>query len=148
MAALLAQALELDRAECFSEAIAAYSALIVAATRADDRAILAEALRRRAVLSHQASDDATARAGLRQSYAVAMLLADHELAAEALNTLGGLELETGHLDAADEALTEAATLAARRPDLTARIAQNLGIVANIRGDHEEAQRQFERSLAA
>ncbi|HEU4698688.1 MAG TPA: tetratricopeptide repeat protein [Gemmatimonadales bacterium] len=144
----LALARQRERTLPLPEARAVYDELVVAATRESNPAVLAEALRRRAILSHQASDDATARAGLQQSYAVARLLADSALAAEALNTLGGLELETGNLVAAEAALTEALGLAAHRPDLTARIAQNLGIVANIRGDHAAAERHYTRSLAA
>jgi tetratricopeptide (TPR) repeat protein len=146
-AALLARARNCERAGPIQEAHAAYEACVTAAARAGDHAVLAEALRRRAILSHEAGDDAAARAGLQQSYAVATLLGDATLAAEALNTLGGIELETGQLVAAESALTEAMSLS-NRVDLTARIAQNLGIVANIRGDHPLAEQHYTRSLAA
>ena len=147
-ATLLAETRQRERLDPIGAAQAAYDAVITAAMREGDQTVLAEALRRRAVLSHEAGEDARARAGLQQSYAVASLLADSALAAEALNTLGGLELETGHLIAAEAALTEALALARHRPDLTARIAQNLGIVANIRGDHAGAELHYAQSLAA
>ena len=147
-AELLAQARMLERTGARHGAESAYDAIIVAATRQTDQAVLAEACRRRAVLAHQAGASARARSGRRQCYVAAALIGDHRLLAEALNTLGGLELETRNLAAAEEALTEAAALAGKDAALLARVSQNLGIVANIRGDHAAAQAYYERSLAA
>jgi tetratricopeptide (TPR) repeat protein len=70
------------------------------------------------------------------------------LTAETLNTLGGLELETRNLVAAEAALLEAEALASEDPTILARVEQNLGIVANIRGDHDSAEAHYRRSLAA
>jgi tetratricopeptide (TPR) repeat protein len=147
-AALLAQAAVFERAGAPREAEAAYNSLIIVAARQGDQAILAEAFRRRAVLAHQAGDSARARSALQQSYAVTTLLGDRGLTARTLNTLGGVELETRNLIAAEAALTEAAALATGDPALVARISQNLGIVANIRGDHAAAEAHYSRSLAA
>jgi tetratricopeptide (TPR) repeat protein len=146
--ALLARAEACERAGAPRDAEAAYDVIIVAATRDGDQATLAEAFRRRAVLAHQAGDSARARSALQQSYAVTTLLGDRRLTAKTLNTLGGVELETRNLEAAETALSEAAALAADDPALLARIAQNLGIVANIRGDHAAAEVNYRRSLAA
>jgi tetratricopeptide (TPR) repeat protein len=145
---LLRQARDLELAGHVRAAEAAYDALIVSATRQDDRVALAEAFRRRAVMAHQNGDTPLARSGLRQSYAVATMLANRRLMAETLNALGGLELETRNLAAADAALSEALDLAADHPPVLARVAQNLGIVANIRGDLAAAEAHYRRSLAA
>jgi tetratricopeptide (TPR) repeat protein len=145
---LLAQAVGSERTGYPREAEAAYNTLIITAARQGEQAMLAEAFRRRAILAHQSGDSARARSALHQSYAVTILLEDRRLAASTLNTLGGLELETRNLDAAQTALTEAAKLAGGDLALLARISQNLGIVANMRGDHAGAEAHYCRSLAA
>ena len=60
-AALLDQAQAYELAGSLRHAEAAYSSLIVAATRQEDHAILSVAFRRRAVLAHHAGDSARAR---------------------------------------------------------------------------------------
>ena len=147
-AALLSQARAYELAGSVAHAEAAYSALIVAATRQQDHATLSAAFRHRAVLAHQAGDTVRARGALQQSYMVATVLGDRLLTAETLNTLGGLELETRNLAAAEAALLEAEALASEEPAVLARVEQNLGIVANIRGQHEAAETHYRRSLAA
>jgi tetratricopeptide (TPR) repeat protein len=147
-AGLLEQAQAHELSGALRQAEAAYNALIVAATRQNDRATLAAAFRRRAVLAHQGGDTARARSALQQSYAVATMLGDRRLTAEALNTLGGIELETRNLTAAETALLEAETLASEEPTILARVYQNLGIVANMRGEHEAAEANYRLSLAA
>jgi tetratricopeptide (TPR) repeat protein len=72
---------------------------------------------------------------------------NRRLTAETLNTLGGLELETRNLEAAERALLEAEGLAAEEPAILARVEQNLGIVANIRGLHGAADKYYRKSLA-
>ncbi len=146
--ALLNQAQAYELAGSLRHAEAAYNSLIVAATRQQDHATLAVAFRRRAVLAHQSGDSARARSALQQSYAVATMLGDRRLTAETLNTLGGLELETRNLAAAEAALLEAEALASADPTILARVEQNLGIVSNIRGDLEVAETHYRRSLAA
>ncbi len=146
--ALLSQAQAYELSGSLRHAEAAYSALIVAATRQKDHATLAVAFRRLAVLAHQTGDSARARSALQQSYAVATMLGDRRLTAETLNTLGGLELETRNLAAAEQALLEAEALASQDPTILARVEQNLGIVSNIRGDLEVAETHYRRSLAA
>ena len=147
-AALLSQAQAYELAGSLRHAEAAYGALIVAATRQQDHATLAVAFRRRAVLAHHAGDAAQARSALQQSYAMATMLGDRRLTAETLNTLGGLELETRNLAAAETALLEAEALASGEPAVLARVEQNLGIVANIRGEHDLAEAHYRKSLAA
>ncbi len=145
---LLRQAREFETAGHVRAAEAAYDAVIVSAARQDDHEALAVAFRRRAVMAHHGGDSPLARGGLRQSYAVAAMLGNRRLMAETLNALGGLELETRNLAAAEAALTEALDLAAEHPQVLARVAQNLGIVANIRGDLPAAESHYRRSLEA
>ena len=147
-AALLSQAQAYELSGSLRSAEAAYSSLIVAATRQKDHSTLAVAFRRRAVLAHHSGDTVRARSALQQSYAVATMVGDRRLTAETLNTLGGLELETRNLAAAEAALLEAEALASQDPTILARVEQNLGIVANIRGEHERAEAHYRRSLAA
>ena len=146
--ALLGQARAYELAGALRHADAAYNALIVAATRQRDHATLASAFRHRAVLAHQTGDTVRARSALQQSYAVAAMIGDRRLTAETLNTLGGIELETRNLTAAESALLEAEVLASEEPAVLARVEQNLGIVANIRGQHDIAEAHYRRSLAA
>src|SRR5207247_348476 len=73
---------------------------------------------------------------------------DDRLAAEALNTLGGLHLSTGAPDEARRVFLEALELGGSNREVRARVEQNLGILANIRGELHEAIARYERSLDA
>ncbi len=146
--ALLREARSYELAGSLRHADAAYNALIVAATRQQDHSALASAFRHRAVLAHHAGDTVRARSALQQSYAIAAMIGDRRLTAETLNTLGGIELETRNLVAAEVALLEAEALASEDPLILARVEQNLGIVANIRGHHDTAETHYRKSLAA
>jgi tetratricopeptide (TPR) repeat protein len=148
VATLLSEARVWEQTGYVIEARAAYDRVIAAAMQQRDSSILAEALRRRAVLVHQAGDSVAAEDGLQQSYAVARLAEDQLRAAEALNALGGLRIETGQLDSAQAVLKEAATLAEDEPTLVARVAQNLGVIATIRGDRPSAALYYRRALVA
>jgi len=89
---LLHEARTRERAACIPEAIACYEAAITTAERAGERVVLAEALRRLAVVRHHRNESAVARALCDRSFAVAREVGNDLLAAEALNTLGGLDL--------------------------------------------------------
>jgi len=133
---------------CLPEAIACYEAAIAAAERAGDSAVLAEALRRLAVVQRHRSEAASARALCQKSYEVARLAGNDLLAAEALNTLGGLHLSAGAPDEARRVFLEALELGGSSREVRARVEQNLGILANIRGEFHEAIARYERSLDA
>src|SRR5262249_40563676 len=106
-----------------------------------------EALRRQAVLRHQTGDGAAARALCRRSHAVA-LAADHGvLAAKALNTLGAIEMTDSPNDARMH-FVRALELGGHNRALRARVEQNLGILANIQGDLDEALVHYSLSLEA
>jgi len=144
----LGAAREQERAGCIAEAIERYEAAIAAAEPAGERAVLAEALRRLAILRRHRDEPVRARELCQRSYAVAREIGDDVLAAEALNTLGGLDLAKGFLDKAAETFGRALELGESSRQLRARVQQNLGIVANIQGELGEAMARYERSLAA
>jgi putative nucleotidyltransferase with HDIG domain len=137
-----------DRAGCMPDAIEAYQSAITAAEQSGECAVLAEALRRLAVVRHRQDDSASARELCDRSYNVALRMSSEVLAAEALNTLGGVNLETGSLTEAQGTFLWALELGGASRELRARVEQNLGILANIRGDLDEALACYGRSLEA
>jgi putative nucleotidyltransferase with HDIG domain len=145
---LLQQARGRERAGCIPEAIACYESAITEAERGGETSVLAEALRRLAVLRHRQDETDRARELCRKSYEVAGRNGHGVLAAEALNTLGGLDLMTGRLPDARQTFLEALALGGDNRELLARVEQNLGILANIQGELDEALARYERSLEA
>ena len=128
------------------EAIAAFEAAITTAERTGDAAVLSEALRRLSVLRYQRSQPAIARELARRSHSVATEARNDLLAAEALNTLGVLDLKAGSLADARENFLRAIEVGGSSSELGARVEQNLGVVANIQGDLGEAVTRYQRSL--
>lgn len=147
-ASTLQAARERERAGDIADAINRYEAAIAAAERAGEHAILAEALRRLGILRRHRDEPDRARELCHRSYEVARGIGNNVLAAEALNTLGGLDLAAGSLEDAAQMFLRALELGGSSRRLRARVQQNLGIVANIQGDLTEAMARYERSLAA
>ncbi|HEX4627968.1 MAG TPA: tetratricopeptide repeat protein, partial [Gemmatimonadales bacterium] len=145
---MLGEARVRERTAALPDAIVAYEAAIAAAERAGERAVLAEALRRLAVVRHRSGASADARALCLRSLGVARHAGDGVLAAEALNTLGGIDLETDAVANAHENFLRALRLGGEDRALRARVEQNLGILANIQGDFAEALARYGRSLEA
>ena len=145
---LLARAREHERAGCVTDAMAEYESAIDAAERAGDRTVLAEALRRLAVMHHHRGDGERARTLCARSYDVAAEAGHDILAAEALNARAGFEFQTGEIARAHETFRCALALGGASLELRARIEQNLGILATIRGDVASALAHYERSLEA
>lgn len=145
---LLHEARARERAACIPEAVASYEAAIAAAEPAGEQAVLAEALRRLAVVRHHRGESAAARELCRRSHAVARHAGNAVLAAEALNTLGGIDLETDAVADARQNFLRALELGGQSRELRARVEQNLGILANIQGDFDEALARYGRSLEA
>ena len=144
----LRAAREHERAGCMAEAIERYETAIAAAEQAGEAPVLAEALRRLAILVRHRDEPVRARDLCQRSYEVALRIGSEVLAAEALNTLGGLDLAAGSLTQAAATFTRALELGEASRQLRARVQQNLGIVANIQGELNEALARYERSLAA
>jgi putative nucleotidyltransferase with HDIG domain len=135
-----------ERAGCVTESVEHYRSAIVAAERECQRTVLSEALRRLAVLQHKRDEIAEARALCDRSRSVARDAENDLLEAEALNTLGGMLLREGDLAGAAETFRAALALGGASIELRARTAQNLGIIANIRGDLEGAMDSYTQSL--
>lgn len=144
--ALLAEAVRLDQEGRIGEASDRYHAIIGAA--AAPGPALAEALRRLGVLHHRRNDPLEARTLCTRSFEVASSLHEDCLAAEALNALAGFEMETGAVERAGEMYRRALALGGVTEEVRGRIEQNLGILANIRGEHTEALAHYERALEA
>ena len=87
---LLHEARSQERAACIPEAVRCYEAAISTAERLGEKAILAEASRRLAVVLHHRNESSRARDLCNRSYKLACALGNDVLAAEALNTMGGL----------------------------------------------------------
>ena len=147
-AATLLVAREQERAGAIIDAIGRYESAIRLAEAGAEGAVLAEALRRLAIVRQRRDEAGPAHALCQRSYDVACRLDNDALAAEALNTLGGLDLATGALAQARDAFLRALQLGGSSRELRARVQQNLGILANIQGDLDEAVARYERSLAA
>ena len=147
-AELLDDARGLEHSGSVAEAVARYDAAIAVAEQGGEEVVLAEALRRRAVARHRQGDSVHARADCRRAYGLARALGRDFLAAEALNTLGGLDLSTGFLESARRSFLRALELGGANPTLRARVEQNLGILANIQGELDEALSRYRRSLEA
>src|SRR5437660_891539 len=143
---LLHDARASERAGCIPEAIERYEAAIAGAERTGERAILAEALRRLAVVRQQCNEPHAARELCRRSEVVATESDNSLLAAEALNTQGGIDLRTGLLDEARRHFVQALERGGSNRQLSARVEQNLGVVANIQGELDEARSHYQQSL--
>src|SRR5438067_2332580 len=145
---LLHDARAQERAARIADAIASYEGAIAAAESAGEPALLAEALRRLAVIRHHRNESDQARRLCHASYTVAHAAGNDLLAAEALNTLGGIDLETDAVADARRHFLRALELGGHSRELCARAEQNLGILANIQGDFDEAVARYGRSLEA
>jgi tetratricopeptide (TPR) repeat protein len=131
---------------CMAEALQCYSAAVEAAERSSERAIAAESLRRSAVVHHRRSQPMLARQLCERSHRIALALGDPVLAAEALNALAGFDLESGSMSSAREKFHEALELGGSSAHLRGKAEQNLGILANVRGDPDEALAHYRESL--
>src|SRR4051812_18694493 len=131
-----------------TEAMQCYDSAIELATRDGERRVLAEALRRLAVVHHHRDQPALAVELCQKSYDTALAINDPVLAAEALNSLAGFDFESGQIEAARERFYRALELGGASAELRARTEQNLGILANMQGRLAEALAHYQRSLGA
>ena len=135
-----------ERAGRAAEAIASYSAAADHAAAGGDQAVLAESLRRLSVLRHKQNEFGLARELCQRSLDIARACRNSRLAAEALNTMGVQELLAGSTAEARALFMRALAGDGADRGLHARVEQNLGIVANIQGDLDEALAHYRRSL--
>jgi putative nucleotidyltransferase with HDIG domain len=144
----LTEAIADERAGRVTEASDGYRAVVEAAGREGDARAEAEALRRLSVILHHGNDRTLARELCGRSHELARKSGDQVLASEALNVLAGFDFEAGAMDAARARYHEALELAGDLPRLRGRVEQNLGILANVQGDHAGAVAHYRRSLKA
>ena len=130
------------------EAVQWYNAAVDAAERDSEHAILAESLRRLAIVYHQRHEPVLARELCERSQKIASEIGDHTLAAEALNALAGFDFESGSIEAARKKFRAALNLGGTSAELRGRAEQNLGILANIQGSMTEALAHYQQSLLA
>ena len=116
----LEEARDVERAGCIPEAMERYQLAITAAEQHGEPLVQAEALRRLAVLHHHRNETDRARELGRRSYELAMRVDNVVLAAEALNTLGGLDLMAGSLEGARATFVQALDLGGSSRELRAR----------------------------
>jgi tetratricopeptide (TPR) repeat protein len=131
-----------------AEAMECYAAVIDLTAGGEEPRVRAEALRRLAVLHHLRAEPEIARDLCRRSREVAVEANADDLAADASNALAGFALERGDLVEAERQYGDALQLAGGNPFLVGKIEQNLGIVANIRGEWTLALEHYRRSLTA
>ncbi|HEX5387933.1 MAG TPA: HD domain-containing phosphohydrolase [Gemmatimonadales bacterium] len=147
--ATLRAALQRDREGATAEAIAGFTAAVEMAEESGEDAVFAEALRRLAVVRHRSGDTAPARELCQRSFDIATRrLADARLGAEALNALASFDLEAGAIESAEETYRRALVLARDIAAVRVAIEQNLGILANIRGNYTDALAHYHRALEA
>jgi putative nucleotidyltransferase with HDIG domain len=145
---LLHEARGRERSGCIPEAIEAYAATIAVANQTAERTVMAEALRRLSILRYRRDEFAEAQELCRKSYQVAQEIGNQLLAAEAMNTMGAQALTSGSLEEARKNFLTALELGGESRELRARVDQNLGILANIQGDLDEASTRYALSLDA
>jgi tetratricopeptide (TPR) repeat protein len=139
---------DLDRGGRLDDAARAYEAVIELAEQTRDQLLLAEALRRLAVVRHRRGNLLGARTLGERSLGVAIASGCPALIAEALNTLGGLELVADRYEQARSLFLRAAEHAPHPGNLLGRVEQNLGSVESLLGNREDAREHYRRSLEA
>jgi HD-GYP domain-containing protein (c-di-GMP phosphodiesterase class II) len=145
---LFAAAAQFERKLDMTNAVACLESAARNGERESDASTLSEALRRLSILRHNRDEREKARSLAQRSYDVALAAGLDQLAAEALNTLGVQQLHAGALGEAKRAFVEALKLGGSSAVLRGRVEQNLGIVANIRGELDSALVHYMRSLEA
>jgi putative nucleotidyltransferase with HDIG domain len=143
--AVIRVARALERTGKWSEARAQYEALLYDPTMTTSKR--SSVLRWIGRAHAEEGNPAMALPRLREAVAAAEHAADVGAEAHALNTLAIVEQTLGNLDRAEDLYARASTRAAQAGDdmLLAMLDQNLGTVANIRGNLELALRSYESS---
>lgn len=147
-AATLRTGRDLERSGQLTEAAAAYEETVRLAEESAERVILAQGLRRLGVVHHRRNQLARGIELCQRSYDEAVGIGDLVLAGEALNALGGFDLEAGAISTARWNYQNALALSGEFVELRARIDQNLGIICSIQGDYDAALAHYKASIAA
>ena len=136
------------RAGALADAAVTLDAAVADALRDDQPALLADALRQLAVVCHHRDEKTRAQELAQRSLGLATELGDDLRAAQALNALAGFDFEQGSIDSARRRFQRALALGGAHDAVRGKVEQNLGILANIQGDHTAALEHFERALKA
>lgn len=145
---LLHEAREHDAGGRPLEAIRCYTLVIEGASEVTDGRLLAEASRRLAMIHFGRHQHAIALELLGRSVTVATMLGDDALTAEALNGIAVVHIHREEWELARLYLQRALALGAANDNLRGFIEQNLGTMANIQGEVEDALAHYQRSLQA
>jgi putative nucleotidyltransferase with HDIG domain len=146
--ALLVRATELERAGAWQEAAATLHSVYETSLRQRDPALLLEALVRLGH-SHRLSGRRDLAVDMLELARVVGRLHDRpDIEGRAVNGMGVLMLDGGDMAGAEALYREGNVLGRRAADdvLVGETEQNLGILANIRGDLDEARVRYETAL--
>ena len=133
-----------EEAERRGDLVAAANAYAVAAASADMRVVSAATFRLGRVCWRQGRFDEALR-HYERARALASLLGDDELVASTENGIGALLCDRGSYVQARASYLVAIERAAK-PALRGRILLNLGVLANIAGDLDEARQRYAKSI--
>jgi putative nucleotidyltransferase with HDIG domain len=147
-AAWLQVAREQERNGNTAAAEAAYESCCTLAEATGDATTHSMGLRHLALLHHQRGASSQAGMLARRAYDAALSAGARELAAHALNVIAGFTFESGDLPGARRTFEGALALASGSAALQAGIEQNLGILATVQGEYQQALAHYHRSLSA
>ena len=148
-ASLFAFAQDEEKAGHRSSARLAYEQALQRADTPEDTAKTSTIMRWIARTHLMDGDSNAALNCLKAALDIAELNGDDASAGNAINLQGNVRWQLGDLDEAERLYLVARTRAIRAGDakLAAMTAQNLGVLANIRGDYTAAEYQYKASLA-
>ena len=130
------------------QAVECYAAVVDLTATGSNARPRAQALLRLGVLHHLRAEPEVAADLCRRSRQASLEAGAEDLVADVNNALAGFALERGDLAVAAELYVSALKLADAHPALIGKIEQNLGIVASIRGDWDQALEHYQKSLVA
>ena len=147
--ALFAFAQDEEKAGRRSNARVAYERAIQKVETEEDAAKVSSIMRWIARTHLMDGDSDAALQCLEQALSIAESAGDDAAAGNAINWQGNVRWQVGDLDEAERLYLVARSRAIRAGDakLAAMTAQNLGVLANIRGDYAAAEDQYKASLA-
>ncbi|MBK8250023.1 MAG: diguanylate cyclase [Gemmatimonadetes bacterium] len=148
--ARLVRAREFERLGQWGEARAEYLTALSEATAREGTRLQVDLLRWVARTYQEAAEFTEALAFLARAEGVARHYGERSGLGHCLNLRAIISWQRGDLDEASHFYAQALDLARETNDLhlAALAAQNLGVVASVRGAHEEARQYYEVSLAA
>jgi len=147
-AALFAFAQDEEKAGRRASARAAYEQALIRVETADDASKVSSIIRWIARTHLMDGDSEAALECLEAALAIAEVNGDDAAAGHAINLQGNVRWQLGDLDEAERLYLVARSRAIGAGDekLAAMTAQNLGVLANIRGDYAAAEYQYRASL--